>query len=87
MSVWPLSIRLLMLVGGKGDALAIAGCARISSISVGALSSTICMFWLVPNSFRLSFSLLLDYLTDALALPAPCVHNPQRAFIVVTAVC
>jgi hypothetical protein len=30
-------------------------------------SSTICMSWLVPNRFKLSFRTLLDYLTDALA--------------------
>ena len=29
-------------------------------------SSTICTSWLVPSSFRLSFKMLLDYLTDAL---------------------
>jgi hypothetical protein len=30
--------------------------------------------------------LVLHVTATSLALPAPCVHNPQRAFIVVTAV-
>ena len=34
-------------------------------------SSTICTSWLVPSSFRLSFKMLLDYLTDALAYLCP----------------
>ena len=62
-----LNILSPMLVGGKDDAHAIGGCARISSICAAALSSTICMSWLVPSSSRLSFNPLLDYLTDALA--------------------
>src|SRR6266496_1221378 len=63
---WPLNIPSHMLVSGKDDAHAIAGCGRISSISAAALSSTICTSSLVPSSFRLSFRTLLDYLTGAL---------------------
>jgi hypothetical protein len=65
-SGWRLSIRSRILVNGKDDAPAIEDCAKISSISVGAQSSTICMSWLVPSSFLLSFRMLLDFLTDAL---------------------
>jgi SAM-dependent methyltransferase len=36
------------------------------------------MFWLVPNSFRLSFNLLLDYLTDALDL---CCGHGRHAIL------
>src|SRR6266568_8242683 len=63
---WQLSIHWHMSVGGKGDALVIGENARISSICAAARSSTICMSWLVPKHFRLSFKLSLDYLTDAL---------------------
>jgi len=44
------------------------GCARTSSICVVALSSTICTFWHVLESFLLSFMMLLDYLTGSLVL-------------------
>src|SRR6266704_5679866 len=54
------------LATGKAGVHAIVAYARIFSICVVALSSTICMSWLVPSSFRLNFPLLLDYLTDAL---------------------
>src|SRR6266700_190876 len=63
---WQLSIHWHMSVGDKGDALVIGENARISSICAAARSSTICMSWLVPKHFRLSFKLSLDYLTDAL---------------------
>src|SRR5947208_1973156 len=66
-SGWPLSIPSPMLVTGKDDAHATWDCAKISSICGGALSSTICMFWLAPRRFLLSFKPSLDYLTDALA--------------------
>src|SRR4051812_48558434 len=64
----PLSIPSLTSVTGKDATHAIADYARISSICVGAPSSTISMSWLVPSHFRLSFRPLLDYLTGALVL-------------------
>src|SRR5258706_14091666 len=63
---WQLSMPWPMLAGGKADAHAIAAYARISSICAAALSSTICMSWLVPSSKPLSFRTLLDFLTDSL---------------------
>src|SRR5260370_21660169 len=60
--LWPMS------VGGRGDVLVIAGCARISSICADVLLSIICTSWLVPSAFRLSFKTPLDFLTDALAV-------------------
>src|SRR5437762_12117261 len=54
------------LATGKDGVHAIVAYARICSICAVAPSSTICMSWLVPSSFRLNFPLLLDYLTDAL---------------------
>src|SRR5260370_37227912 len=62
-----LSMLSLMSVGGRGDVLVIAGCARISSICADVLLSIICTSWLVPSAFRLSFKTPLDFLTDALA--------------------
>src|SRR5689334_20800831 len=74
----PLSIRWPMSGTGKEDGPAIAACARISSICDGALSSTICTSWLVPSRFKLSFSLLLDFLTGALAdLAVVALQNAQ----------
>src|SRR6266581_2148266 len=58
------------LATGKDGVHAIVAYARIFSICAAAPSSTICMSWLVPSSFRLNFPLLLDYLTDALDLSA-----------------
>src|SRR5947209_16110587 len=54
------------LATGKDGVHAIVACARIFSICDGALSSTICMSWLTPRRFLLSFRTPLDYLTDAL---------------------
>src|SRR5260370_23562017 len=71
-SAWPLSIHLPMLVDGKGDALGIAECARISSICAVAPWSTICMSWLVPLISRM----LPDFLTDALL--EKCQKRMQR---------
>src|SRR5260370_5458999 len=48
--------RVVFFSGGAGG--------RISSISASAASSIICRSWLVPSRF----SMLLDYLADALAL-------------------
>src|SRR5512140_615069 len=53
--------------GGRGGAPGMVACARISSICGDAPSFTICMFWLVPIPFRLSFKSPLDFSTDALA--------------------
>jgi hypothetical protein len=53
-----------MLAGGKGGERAIVVSARISSTYVAAPPSTICMFWLVPSHFKLSFRTLRDFLTD-----------------------
>src|SRR5438876_4197770 len=77
---WQLSIHWHMSVGGKGDALVIGENARISSICAAARSSTICMSWLVPKHFRLSFKLSLDYLTDALAVSAWSCPKTARIF-------
>ncbi len=57
-----------MSVSGKGNGLDIALCARISSICVDLLVCIICMSWLVPSIFPLSFKTPLDFLTDALGL-------------------
>src|SRR6266566_7877502 len=54
-----------MLVDGKGDALGIAECARISSICAGAPWFTICTSWLVPLISRMP----PDFLTGALGEP------------------
>src|SRR5437867_6601042 len=54
------------LATGKDGVHAIVAYARIFSICAAAPSSTICMSWLVPSNFLLSFRTLLDYLTDAL---------------------
>src|SRR5947209_7842178 len=69
-----LSIPSPTLATGKDGAHAIVVYARIFSICAGAPSSTICMFWLVPSPFWLSFNLPLDYLTDALE----GVRKPSR---------
>src|SRR5436305_2665880 len=77
------------LATGKDGVHAIVAYARIFSICAGAPSSTICMSWLVPSSFRLNFPLLLDYLTDALveeqcvlaALLLPLVIQPSEALL------
>ena len=55
-----------MSVDGKDDVLAIADCARISSIYAGAPLSTICTSWPVSSRFKLSFRTLRDFSTDAL---------------------
>src|SRR5947209_19309668 len=74
-----LSIHSPTLATGKDGAHAIVVYARIFSICAGAPSSTICMFWLVPSPFWLSFNLPLDYLTDALGLHADLedTHAPH----------
>src|SRR5258708_5690703 len=64
---WQLSIPLPMLAGGKDGRRAIEDSAKTSLICAGAPSSTICMFWLVPSRFKLSFRTRPDYLTGALA--------------------
>src|SRR5258708_7140100 len=64
-----LSIRSRTSVGGKGDALGIEECARISSTCADVPLSTICMSWLAPSAFRLRFKTLLDSFTDALVPP------------------
>src|SRR5258708_40031350 len=64
---WQLSIPWPMLAAGKDDAPVIAVCARISLICAVALSYTICMSWLVLSRKLLSFRMLLDFLTGALA--------------------
>jgi hypothetical protein len=56
-----------MLAGGKDDALAIVAHARISSICVAVLSSTICTFYLVLSRLLMSFRMQLEYLTGVLA--------------------
>src|SRR5260370_35165194 len=65
---WPLSIPWPMLADGKDDGRAIVAHARISSICVGAPSSTIYMFSLVPSPSLLNFRRLHDFSTAALLL-------------------
>jgi len=72
----PLSIRLLMLVGGKAGEPAIAACARTFSIYADVQSSTICMCWPARSRKLLRYRMLLDYLTGSLAdrhLPIECI--------------
>src|SRR5258708_8673429 len=51
-----------MLVGGKDVVLAIADCAKISSICGVAQLSTICMSWLAHSRFLLSIRTSLEFL-------------------------
>lgn len=74
-----LSIPWLMEVSGRDDAPVIADFARISSIYVDAQLSTICMSWLVPSSFLLSFRMRLDFLTDTLAASRPAPQGYRLA--------
>lgn len=67
-NAWLSSTLWLMWVGGKGGALAIADCARISSICVAVPSFTICTFSLVPRGFWENIRTPLDPLTDILLL-------------------
>ncbi|RAQ93944.1 hypothetical protein A4R35_00265 [Thermogemmatispora tikiterensis] len=78
-SGWQLSIPWLMEVSGRDDAPVIADFARISSIYVDAQLSTICMSWLVPSSFLLSFRMRLDFLTDTLAASRPAPQGYRLA--------
>src|SRR5712692_3817413 len=73
-----------MLVAGKDGAHAIVACARIFSICAAAPSFIICMFWLAPSSFLLSFRTLLDFLTGALAragCPVPTLYGFASSFV------
>src|SRR6266568_3269773 len=75
-SEWLLSIRLLMLVDGKADALGIAECVKISSICDAVLSSTTYTSWPVPSCFKLSFKMRREFLTGTLAPQARPIHPP-----------
>src|SRR5258708_30485598 len=57
-----LSIPWPMLVDGKDDVLAIADCAKISSICGVAQLSTICMSCLAHSRFLLSIRTSLEFL-------------------------